>query len=193
LKGKIDAAKVAMNEAEEKKKERKDEEKEGKEEDAATISTKGSDKKERETITTPIGTLDNTKKSKKGKKKRKAGEEGEAAVEDEPATPRQSKKKQKNGAPTTAALKGGNDGDKHSLAAVGEAEVSFPWGKTIKRLIKKAEGRKMDRQTLQKEALALASKTSTQSKKGLKRQFKEALGGGVAGVQVNGEVVMLIK
>eukprot|EP00624_Nannochloropsis_granulata_P005639 evm.model.NODE_4000_length_11144_cov_30.438532.5 len=162
LKGKIDAAKAVTNEADEKKKERKDEEKEkekAEENDAASTAMKGPDKGEKETIITPTESLDGTKKSEKDKKKRKeAREEGEGAGEDEPVTPRQSNKKQKN--ETTTAVEEDEDGDRRSAAAVGEAEASFPWAKTIKRLIKKVEGRKMDRQTLQKGALALASKTS---------------------------------
>ncbi len=115
-------------------------------------------------------------------KKRKAEEQPE-----EPSTPvgGGKQKKQKK-----------MEKEEEKVSKEEDAASTFPWAKTIKKTVKKADGKQLSRKALQKQVLALALEANSgggADKKELKRTLKAVLDTGVAGVKVEGDVVLYSK
>lgn len=136
-------------------------------------------------------------KGEKKRKKKKDEKKETSRAEQEPATPQHEHKKRKKdkaeaaaSVPNGARQKEKNECPNISTSAVG---CTFAWGKVIKKVVKKAPGRRIDRHLLRGQVLTIAAEQVVGDKKEMKKVFKEMLGGGIPGLQVNGNEVMYIK
>lgn len=156
-------------------------------EDDGQVSSPSTDKIE-------IGLEKGERKRKKNKDEKK--ETGRA--EQEPATPRhEHKKRKKDKAEAAASVTNGarqkEKNDECSDMSTSAVGYTFAWRKIIKKVVKKAPGRRIERHLLRGQVLTIAAEQVVGDTKVMKKAFKEVLAGGIPGLQVNGNEVMYIK